>query len=206
MTVTRIWLVRHGETHLNTRSEAFTGWNEDPLTKLGEKQAQLTAARLKGEPIKYACSSALSRARQTARIIAAPHSLEVQPCDALNEVDYGEWVGKTRPEIKSEYPEIYDHWVTEAEFIKIPGGETFAEVAHRAMAELERIAEEAAGQTALVVAHKSTNRIVLCRILGLSVSNYLQIGQDNCALNLLIYQQGTWIVECINDHQHLAGL
>ncbi|MGB9683152.1 MAG: histidine phosphatase family protein, partial [bacterium] len=49
------------------------------------------------------------------------------------------------------------------------------------------------------VAHKSVNRILICKILGGDLRNYRIIGQDNCALNIIRYHDGFPVIERIND-------
>jgi broad specificity phosphatase PhoE len=204
--MTRIWLVRHGETQLNAGGETYTGWNDHPLTELGVRQAELTAKRLAREPVTQVFSSGLARAEETARIIAEPHGLQVGTRPSLNEAHYGNWVGRTRTEIMAEDPEFFASWDKDAEHVRIPGGETFAETTERAYNQISQIAYDLPNQTAVVVAHKAVNRLILCRILGYPLSEYRQIGQSNCALNLLLWENGYWLVESINDTFHLKSL
>lgn len=202
--ITRIWLVRHGQIAHNRGVEAFTGWNGASLTDDGVRQANLVSRRLSHEPLEHVFSSSLARAQQTAEIIAVPHSLDVTPLHGLNEVNYGEWDGLTRQQARSASPDVYSAWVADAEHVRIPGGETFAETAERSWQALLQVADMAAGGACAAVSHKSTIRILLCLVMGLPVSQYRQIGQSNCALNLLIRDGSRWVVRLVNDETHLT--
>ena len=66
----RFLLVRHGKTEWNGLSR-FQGKSDIPLDDEGKCQAELLAARLKGWEPSGIFSSPLSRARETAEIIAS---------------------------------------------------------------------------------------------------------------------------------------
>ncbi len=67
--VQRIWLVRHGQTAWNEQGR-FCGHTDIPLSTLGRRQARKLALYLQHRPITTIYSSDLSRARETAEILA----------------------------------------------------------------------------------------------------------------------------------------
>jgi len=64
-----LYLVRHGHTQMN-QDGVFSGQTETPLTKKGKQQAIAAGEQAKGLHIDHIISSPLSRAHDTARIIA----------------------------------------------------------------------------------------------------------------------------------------
>ena len=70
------------------------------LNPAGRQQAETLASRLAGLPIVAVYSSPLERALQTAQPIAERRGLSVQQLEGLNEIDFGEWTGKTLAELK----------------------------------------------------------------------------------------------------------
>ena len=76
MTVTRLYLVRHGATQL-TAEDRFAGSGVGPtLSDEGRRQVERLAARLSDDGIKALYCSPLSRTVETAEILARPHGLD----------------------------------------------------------------------------------------------------------------------------------
>jgi len=90
--VTRIILVRHGQTGWNVGAgagERFRGRVDLPLDDTGLAQAQAVAKRLADHPIVAVYSSPLKRAMETARPTAQQLGLPVQPLPGI--VDINLW-------------------------------------------------------------------------------------------------------------------
>jgi len=106
-------------------------------------------------------SSDLSRTRDTARVIAKPHGIEVEIVPDLREIDVGDRTGKTFDETKG-----LPSWSDDG-FVAWPGGETLEEVLSRTLGAIERLTRESPGKTILVVGHGGVNRILLSHFLGI---------------------------------------
>ena len=129
--MTRILLVRHGETEWNAAGRV-QGWTDSPLSDRGRAQAARLAARLAAFPLAAVYASDLSRARDTARALAAPHGLPVLDDPGLRERCYGDWEGLTLSELEARYPDAWDRYHRQRALdVLIPGGETWEEVAAR---------------------------------------------------------------------------
>ena len=98
---TRVYLVRHGATELSAE-DRFAGSIDVLLSDGGREQARRLGARLAREAIAVAYASPFQRTMETARLVAAPHGIDVRPVDGLREIAHGRWEGKTRAS------EIYD--------------------------------------------------------------------------------------------------
>ena len=100
-----IYLARHGETEWSL-SGRHTGSTDLPLTPHGEQQAASLKDRLKKIHFDAVYSSPLQRARRTADLAGFPKP-ELTPL--LEEIDYGEYEGKTTREIHQARPawELY---------------------------------------------------------------------------------------------------
>lgn len=204
--MTRIFLVRHGETEWN-RSLRYQGHRDIPLSDVGRKQAEKIAARLTTEKIDAAYSSDLSRALETAKTIAGFHNLNVNIITELKETNFGRWEGLTYKEIDEQFHEIMDGWRNNPLDTKIPGGESLGEVAERCHTGMEKIISENPGKNVLVVAHGGIIRIIAATVLGMPMNDYWKIKQDNVSLNIIeFYDKDHAIVCLLNDISHLNKL
>ena len=85
MTITRLFLVRHGATAA-TEEDRFSGSTGAELSAEGRWQAERLGERLSQQNIAAVYSSPLSRAVDTARIIAGHCRLEPVTRDGLREI------------------------------------------------------------------------------------------------------------------------
>lgn len=204
--MTRIFLVRHGETEWN-KSLRYQGHRDIPLSDVGRKQAEKIAARLSTEKIDAAYSSDLSRALETAKAIASFHNLDINIVTELKETNFGRWEGLTYKEIDEQFHEVMDGWRTNPMDTKIPGGESLGEVAQRCRAGMEKVISENPGKNVLVVAHGGIIRIIVSTVLGMQLNDYWKIKQDNVSLNIIeFYDNDSAIVCLLNDTGHLNKL
>jgi len=125
-------LIRHGLTIWNHEFR-YQGHTDIELSEEGVKQAQALQKRLAGEKLDAIYSSDLSRAVQTASIIAKPHRLELITDSRLREVNFGVWEGLNFKEIESRYPDLLKTWLEAPHNLEIPQGETFMAMHDRAL-------------------------------------------------------------------------
>jgi len=157
---TTFYFVRHGESEGNA-ARVFTGQTDSPLTARGRQQADVVARELAKVKFDRIVSSDLSRTRDTARVIAKPHGIEVEIVPDLREIDVGDRTGKTFDETKG-----LPSWNDDG-FVAWPGGETLERVLSRTLGAIERLTRESPGKTILVVGHGGVNRILLSHFLGI---------------------------------------
>ena len=165
MPITRIYLIRHGATIL-TAEDRFAGATNVPLSDEGRHQAATLAHRLRPFPIAALYASPLDRTMETARILAGPHELEVNPRDGLREISHGHWEQLTRHEVEQQFPKEAAAWDEDPYTFAPEGGESGLAVTARALPDLMDIVRHHEGQSIIVVSHKATIRLVLCSLLG----------------------------------------
>jgi broad specificity phosphatase PhoE len=141
--VTTLLLVRHGETDWNAERR-WQGHADVPLNERGRDQARELAESLAGERIDAIFTSDLSRARETADIVAARLHVPVAVDPDLREIDVGPLEGLTADEAKA-----LDGWL----------GEPTERHAERILGALARIAGRHDGRI-LVVTHGGSMRRV----------------------------------------------
>jgi 2,3-bisphosphoglycerate-dependent phosphoglycerate mutase len=167
MEPTLVILARHGESDWNATGR-FQGRADRPLTPGGRRQAEELAARLARVSLDAVFASELQRALETARIVARSHELEVETVSALNEIDVGSWSGLTRAEAEQRFPAGYGRWL--ARGVGWDDGETYAQLADRAIGAVRRLAARHEGGRILIVTHGGVLRALLASATGVSVA------------------------------------
>src|SRR5438034_10006939 len=153
-TVTRVFMVRHGATVLSAE-DRFAGATDVDLSDEGREQTRRLAQRLSREKIAAVYTSPLGRTVETAQILAAPHSLEVQIRDGLREISHGRWEQMTRREVEEKFPEEAAEWEKDPYTFAPLGGESGLAVTARALLVLIDLVRQHSSETILVVSHKA---------------------------------------------------
>lgn len=184
MTLTTFALVRHGQTDWNAQRR-LQGSTDIPLNDVGRGQARDAVAALSGYEWDAIVSSPLSRAAETADLIAAGLGLSVaRRVPELTERSFGPAEGL------QDGPEL--------DGLRIPAGfrgaESEDEAASRGLASLKALAEEFRGRRVLVVAHGTLIRVSLSRAIGRTLPSI-----DNAVLNLAHHHAvDGWQLEYLN--------
>lgn len=182
MTDTIIGLLRHGQTDWNIDFR-LQGTSDIPLNEVGLKQAQTAAEGISGE-WDVIIASPLSRALETARIVALHHSLgEVLVEPLLLERSFGEAEGLRYEVWREKYPDSH-----------VPGGETIEALEKRARRLLNTLAERYPGKRVLTVSHGALIRKLINIV---SDGKYPREGErlGNASLSTLRHEAGAWTIE-----------
>lgn len=161
----RLILLRHGQTEWN-KLHRYQGHTDICLNDLGREQAERVADYLcEHENIETIYCSDLSRARETAEIIARRLQLPVITDMCWREICFGNWEGLTYNEVYEQYPREYHDWFNNTLEMQVPGGESFAELLDRALPGMEEIAAQHQG-TVLVVSHGGLIKTLVTHLKG----------------------------------------
>lgn len=167
------------------------------LSSEGLEQAQIVADLLGIEPISAVYSSPRERAWYTARDIAEPHDLKVQVADDLDEIDFGDWTGRSFAELEGD--EAWQEWNESRGSARCPGGESMGEAVARAVSAVERIAAEQDENRVAAVTHCDIIRGIIAHYLGLPLDNILRFDVDPASVSRI--EIGRWgaRVQSINE-------
>lgn len=177
-------LLRHGVTDHNTGMR-LTGWGDVELNETGKEQAEMAAENLTGK-FKFDALyvSPLKRARQTAEPLIRLTGLIPVVINDLMEYNFGDMEGRTIPEMKELYPEMFAAWrkPDEGDF-SWPGGEKRSEFHHRvdaAMWHIIRTEIAAQHQTVAIVGHGAALAGFVTEILTESPLGWRAYLLENC--------------------------
>jgi probable phosphoglycerate mutase len=183
----QLWLIRHGETKWS-RSGAHTGRTDLPLTDTGRARAEAIGRFLNGRPFAVVLTSPLSRARDTCRLAGYGEAGQIEP--NLREWDYGDYEGRTTPDIRRERPD-WSLWTD-----GVPNGESIAQVAKRAEAVIEQTSN--AGGDVALFAHGHILRILTACWLGLPANDARLFALATASLSVLGFERDTRVITLWN--------
>ena len=181
-------LVRHGETEWSA-SGRHTGRTDVPLTGAGREQALALGECLRPWRFDLVLTSPLRRAAETCRLAGLADRADVR--EDLREWDYGEYEGRTTPDIRKELPG-WSVWTG-----GVPGGETVKEVGRRA----DRVIEEVRavdGDVALF-AHGHVLRVLAARWIGLPADRGRSLALHTATIAVLGFERETPVLVRWNE-------
>jgi phosphoserine phosphatase len=205
--MTKILLIRHGHVE-GIKPERFRGREQLALTAQGRAEAEAVAARIAtGWRPTHVYTSPMERCVKTAAAIARTCGLAVEdPCDDLNDLDYGEWQFKTYAEAKVQNPTLFAAWFATPHLIRFPRGESLQDVSGRTANALRSVLALHPDETIVLVSHDSANRTLLLQLLDLPLSAFWRIEQGPCCINEIDIAGTKVCVVRLNEMHHLDNV
>lgn len=206
MTVSRLILLRHGETLWNQENR-IQGHRDSALNAKGLIQAEALAARLAGEAFDALYSSDLGRAHQTAERIAARTGHTIRLDAGMRERNLGMLEGLTRTEVQAMHPEVYARYRTfGAEYI-VPGGESAQQFISRVVVTFSILAREYAGRTVVAVTHGGVLDAMYRHVTRMPWDGERRVPLLNASYNCFTCtREGEWSLPVWGDVAHLQDL
>jgi ribonuclease H / adenosylcobalamin/alpha-ribazole phosphatase len=168
--VTTIHLVRHG-SHVLPPGVLAGRLPGAALSDEGCQQILRTAERLaRAGGIGAVHCSPLERTSETAGIIADRLGLTPVSTNALMEIDFGAWTGRSFEEL--DILEDWRRWNHFRTGTRPPGGETMLEAQARALRHIESLAP---GSATVLVSHCDVIRVLLTHWLGMPADLLLRL-------------------------------
>ena len=201
--MTRFLLIRHGMTDAvgTTLAGRASGWR---LNLEGLGQVRRLAEVLAEIPIDRVYTSPLERAQETAAAIAERHRLTPGLRPGLNEVDYGEWTGRTFAEL-AVVPG-WERFNRDRGIVRIPGGELLGEVRSRIVAELESLSGDRGARTVALVSHGDVIKSALAHCLGMPLDLLMRFEVHPASLSVVDVLDWGASVLAVNIPPEAAGL
>ena len=210
--VLTILLTRHGHTD-RSEPEQYLGQHvEAALDERGRASAARLGERLADVSIDRIIASPMTRAAETARIIARGRHVDVDR--RMAELDYGAWEGLTLEQIHEKFPGEHEQYEADPAGYRVGGAESGRQVARRLRSLIDELlewSETGGGQdlTCLLVGHSSVNRVLLAMVMGVELRDYRRrFKQDWANLTVLHWpdrDEGPMLL-VDNDVSHIKGV
>jgi phosphoserine phosphatase len=221
--VTRVIIVRHGQSTYNVEKRIQGRSDASKLTEKGRYDAVRVGKALDGIKCNHLYCSPLQRAKETAEIIASELSnssgLSILPQSSnhLLEVDLKQWEGMLTSEVKEKFAEDYSIWHSRPDILKMVALEDSGTREYFPILSLYEQAREFwqeilpchQGETIVIVGHNGINRALISTALGMCPSRYHTIQQSNCAISILNFAGGLGEgvqLESLNQTQHMGEI
>ena len=194
-----LFLCRHGRTEHNDNG-IVQGQMDSQINGKGREQAKKLRDRLAENDISKIYSSSMTRAIETAEIVAEPYNTELEKTEDLKEVARAEFEGERFEDLIEEITRSE----TEDYLWKPEGGESLEELKERGTRFLNSIREKHEEEKIVLISHGGTISSILLGILGHSARNSYRIRQENCSINRLTWKSNEgWSIHSVNHTSHL---
>lgn len=168
------------------------------LNDEGRKEVAILAQTLRDVDIEKIYSSPLERACETAEIICKAHCLNYEIRDELNEINYGDWSGKTFKEL-ALIPDWNRYNLLKSVF-QVPNGEMLIDIEQRISTFTEKIRRIYQGVVVLV-SHAEPIKCLISHYAGIPLDLIGRIEIDTASVSVLILEDDTAHIACCNYTQ-----
>ena len=173
------------------------------LNDAGRVQAARLSDRLSAFPIQAVFSAPLERARETAAPLADRLRLPVRTIEALGEIDFGEWTGRSLGELAGQ--PTWTRFNTLRSLTRVPGGEAMLEVQARAVSAVEEIRRTIPEGQCAVVSHGDVIRGLLAHCAGIPLDLMLRLEISPASVSVLRITEHEISVRAVNVTEQLLA-
>ncbi|MDP3996679.1 MAG: class I tRNA ligase family protein [bacterium] len=179
--LTRLILLRHGESQKNIDGIFDSERDKYPLTKEGKKQAKEAGKKLAALGVDALYSSPVLRARETADIVAENIKIKNILDDRLWEVKSGQWDGKEPQDSLINRNRLDYNGLPDEKYYLTPRGQTgesWKQVEDRMSDFVREILEKHKGETVAIVSHEGPLIFLLRYLKNLSLQEVTNLWQE----------------------------
>lgn len=180
--MTTYYLIRHAT--IDGFEHRLAGRQADVhLNEAGKSSACELGEWLAGAWIDHIYCSPMERTIETAEAIGEGLGIGVTIAEELNELDFGEWTGKTFQELDADA-----NWLpfnVRRSTVRIPGGESMPEVQLRVVRFMLQLHEERSGDQIALVSHGDVIRAALAYWLGLHLDFLVRLEVNPASVSVV---------------------
>jgi broad specificity phosphatase PhoE len=123
--------------------------------------------------------------------------LNVQPCEAANEIDFGEWTGKSFEEL--EPLPAWRRFNRLRSIARIPGGESMPEAQIRMVSELECMRRRHPGQHVALFSHGDPIKAAIAHCAGIPLDLFHRIDIAPASVSVVSLDESGPRILRVND-------
>lgn len=187
-------ILRHGALEGGVK---YRGRVDDPLTATGRSNMDRVWTHLQTE-VDTIITSPLMRCAEPAKAWAAAADIECIIEPRVAEIHYGEWEGKTIPQLQAEYPDMLAQWRNNPEGMRPPGGESPEELRVRLHELWSEICQSHDGKQLLLVTHSGSMRMLIAHALNAPIATTRHLAMPYCCWSRISHNNGTSQLEFHN--------
>jgi probable phosphoglycerate mutase len=194
--MTTCLLIRHGQHTMGT--DAIMGRRVGVhLSEEGRLEAERLAGSLATVRLARLYSSPLERTLETAEILGKRLNLEVSITEEIQELDFGEWAGRSFEELKPD--EAWNRFNRYRSGTQAPSGEWMLEAQGRVVKFLFALQERHAGGSVALVSHADVIKSAIAYFLGTPLDLFHRIEISPASVSAI--QLADWgpRILCVNS-------
>lgn len=194
--------VRHGAT-AEGRGRLLGRSSGARLSAAGRARIERLAHELPARRIGALYSSPQARAQETAQVIAEVLCRPVEIAAELDEIDYGDWTGRSFEELESAAG--WRAFNATRSWARIPNGEFIPDLQARVTGFMERLARLHGDQCVALVSHADVIRAALAYCLGMPLDLALRLDVATGSATVVSLTDHGPRVVCVNYGGALGG-
>lgn len=193
----KIYILRHGETTLNSKG-VMQGWLDEPLNDNGRKLAEITGQAMKGIHFDECISSPFIRATETAEIILreSGNAVDMKTDDRIREINFGDLEGKSLSELGNEG---YQFYMDPFHFAGFPNGECVRDVCERTQAFLKELISKDDGKVYLISTHGCAMRAMVNYLKDDPSDYWYGHAPYNCSFTIIETENGIPKITAVDE-------
>ena len=209
---TEILLIRHADALPDAKDVMAGGYDEQPLSDLGNRQAQALARRLEPEKLAALYASPAARALATAAYVSQSLGLPVQTEPGVREVYFGETGARSGDDtaranlsdvLRAQLRLAAVTAMTTGSWASIDGAEPSSVLRARVSATVSSLSKAHRGQRIAVISHAGTINAYLAAVLGIERDYFFPAA--NTSISVVRVLGSRQLLLCLNDVEHLRS-
>jgi len=199
--MTRLILLRHGQTYKNVSGMLHSRSDSSVLTLEGREQVKKASAVLKEQSADVVYCSKESRALESASVVVQTCVVPLHTVLGLEERNWGVYEGHPWSHVKA----VLDKLTLEERYLYVPeGGESWKGFEERTMGAVNKILTENVNKNIVVVTHGGVIRVLMPYLLSVPKEESFKYDPDNASLTIFEYKDAKFVPIEINSTKHLS--